>query len=135
MAREDSQFKNGNLGGPGRHPLRPELKELKSLNQFEFHKILNDLIYKTKSELQLKINDPTTTSLELAVASVLAKSISTGDPVKLSYITDRLVGKPKENIEIQMRPYQELDDEELVRRIATAEGRKTLSAGTPEIQS
>lgn len=133
MGSEEGYFKNGNAGGPGRPRLDAEVKELRNLNQFEFHKILNDLGFKTKDELQAKINDPSTTALELAVASILAAAIKTGDPTRLSYITDRLVGKPKESLEIQIRPYQELDDEELARRIETIKGRTSLPTGTSTI--
>jgi hypothetical protein len=94
-------FKPGQSGNAnGRPPLVPEA-------------ILNDLSFKTKEELQAKINDPQTTVLELAIASILAKSISSGDPTRLEYVTNRLVGKPKETIEIT-NPYAQLSKEKLI---------------------
>jgi hypothetical protein len=107
-------FKPGQSGNPNGRPLLvPELKEIKTLNQFEFHRILNDLSFKTKEELQAKINNPETTVLELAIASILAKSIQSGDPTRLEYVTTHLGLKPKERIEIT-NPYAGLPREKLI---------------------
>jgi len=113
MAKEDTQFKNGHPGGPGRPRLPEDLKEVKKLNQFELEKSLNEMLTMTPEQLKRVKTDPESTMLQILIASIITHGANKGDPIRLNFLLDRLIGKMKENIHVKVEPFQDKSDEEL----------------------
>ena len=94
-------FGAGNNANPdGRPPLPADVREVRNITQEEFFLTINKLAKMTAERLRDRISDPTTPSLELAVATVLAAAIQKGDHVRLNAILDRLIGRPKFTVEL-----------------------------------
>ena len=94
-------FKKGGPPGPGRPQLPEDIKKARELNTVELTRILNELVYCSKGELEAKIKNPATDMLEVIGASILLKGADFGDPMRLNFILDRLVGKVKEQVEVE----------------------------------
>jgi hypothetical protein len=108
-----NDFKDGNPGGPGRPTTPDEVKLARSMNQVELSRILNDLIYCSKDELKAKLSEPSISVFELAIGSIIKNAVEKGDQTRIAFLLERLVGKPKETIEIQ-NPYNDMSLEELM---------------------
>lgn len=80
MNGEETQFKKGNPGGPGRPP-----KE----------HCLTDLL---KEALDQEYNDTGKTKKQMVIDKMYELAIS-GDPIILKYFFDRIDGKPLQTIE------------------------------------
>lgn len=114
MPREKTKgsFKVGHPGGPGRPKLPPEVHELKRINRAEVQKVLNEYLNLTREQLNKVTKDPEATSLQLFVISLITQGINKGDPVRLGFLFDQLIGKMTEKIEVS-NPYAQMSLEEL----------------------
>lgn len=65
----------------------------------EFRKKVAHLLDSTAKELQEKLVDPNTSSVDLALISILLKGIQEADVARLNFFFDRLYGKPKQVLE------------------------------------
>lgn len=113
----------------GRPKLDLEIKEARKLNKQETVRILTDFWFYTKEQLNAKLQDPEATLGELAIGKILANAIAKGDPVRLNFILERIVGKVKEDIEITgkdggpielSRKFKDLPDAELLKMLPDA---------------
>lgn len=87
-------FKKGKSGNPGGRPKLPEeLRKAKEMTKADFLDIATKFLKLTKEELQAKAKDPKTTAVELVVASVIAKCISTGDQKRINFLLEWMFGK------------------------------------------
>jgi hypothetical protein len=87
-------WKKGETGNAKGAPKVPEdIKEARRLNGPEFDRIANKLLAMTKAEIVKIVNEPTTPSLDLIVASVIHKAIIEGDAKRLDYLLCRTIGK------------------------------------------
>lgn len=77
-----------------------DIKEARILNQIEIQRVLNDLISCSREDLKNKLADVKSSMLTLIVGSILTNAANKGDPVRLNFILDRLIGKAKETIDI-----------------------------------
>jgi hypothetical protein len=93
------RFEKGKPGGPGRPPLPADVREVRRLNKVELERALNDFLLLTPDQLKKKRQDPETTMLEHLILSVMSHGTSKGDPVRLDFFLNRLVGKVKEQVE------------------------------------
>ena len=92
MPSEDTQFKSGNPGGPGRPP-----KE----------HCLTDLL---KEALDQEYNDTGKTKKQMVIDKMYELAIA-GDPIILKYFFDRIDGKPLQTIEANVtRPNIDLSN-------------------------
>lgn len=91
-------FRPGQSGNPSGRPKLPD--ELKDATPLEIKLLIWRLWKLKRDELQAFISNPDTPAGQLHVASVLAKGIKEGDPVRLDYLLNRLIGKVKEVVEL-----------------------------------
>lgn len=89
----------GQPGGPGRPAVTPQLKQLKKLNAEKLAEILNRLAHATVDELKAISQDPMTSIFELTICAILKNAVQKGDQQRVNFLLDRLVGKPKEQVE------------------------------------
>ena len=96
------QFKKGVSGNPGGQPKIPDdIKEARSLNQYELERIINRYLHMTKGELVAAIKNDATPMMEVTVASIVLKAASGGDHLRLDFILNRLIGKVKDKVQIE----------------------------------
>jgi hypothetical protein len=108
------KFKPGHdIVSPGRPPIPEDVKEAKALNQVTVVRIFNELNHMTADELKERASDPKTTIFEHLVIAVLKKGVQMGDPNRAEFILNRIIGKPKESLEITVNPYTSKSVEEL----------------------
>lgn len=89
-------FKPGYKGGPGRPRVPEDLKKSRKYNRHDFERVLNKYINMTGPEINSSIRSNTLPIIEMAVAKMLAKAFNEGDPRRMEFILDRLIGKPRE---------------------------------------
>lgn len=89
-------FEPGNPGGPGAPKIPEEIKQARKLNRLEFERVLNKYIHMQLGALRKIIEDPTTPVLDGVVCKILVKGFNEGDPRRLEFVIDRLIGKVKE---------------------------------------
>lgn len=109
-------FKPGQSGNPSGRPKPP--KELLDA-QPETIKLAIWRFWKmTKEELQAVIQDPATPAGELFIATTYAKGIAKGDPTRLEFLLNRLIGKVKEERDINVNVMQLPSREEALQILA-----------------
>ena len=82
------RFKPGQSGNPGG---RPKAKITIDL----LKEIVEKLFLMNREQLQQVITDAKTTTIELQFVSIMARAAKDGDYSRLSFILDRIIGKPK----------------------------------------
>jgi hypothetical protein len=103
VPKEDSQFKPGQSGNPKGRPALPEdLRQAKALNKVELTRELNALIHMTKPELEAVLESPESTMIRRMAARVIQESDSAGDEKRLGFLLDRLVGKVKDELALEL---------------------------------
>lgn len=93
---------SGNLNGRPKIP--DEIKEARKLNRITFERISNKYIWMTEAEIKAARKDPGTPMVDQAVISLLLKGISAGCHLRLNFILDRLIGKIKDEVEVNVYP-------------------------------
>jgi len=94
-------FKPGVSGNPNGAPKIPdEIKEARKLNKIQVEEILNKFLNWPLSDLVLFTQKKESPVLEVLVARILLEGIKKGDQVRLEFIFQRLVGKVKEEIDL-----------------------------------
>lgn len=86
-------FQKGNSGRP-KDPI--ELHLIKRMTKGEFEVLMQKLIHLTPDEL----NDYKGTVLEMAMVSIMKKSIDQGDQWRLQFFIERLFGKVSDKLEV-----------------------------------
>ena len=92
-------FKKGHKLGKGRSPIPDDVRGLKLLNQREVELIFNELMNLTADELAVFAVNKKNTVKKLMVAQIMVHAINKGDHIRLDFILNRLLGKPKEVVE------------------------------------
>lgn len=109
-------YQKGHPGGPGRPPHPPELKEAKQYTRTEIEAVLTQALLLSDSELKLRLKDPDIRVLDKMVYTICAKGIDQGDPVRLNFLLDRIIGKvkdPPQEVTFTMK-LQELPTHEVI---------------------
>ncbi len=111
---EGKRFKRGESGNPdGRPPLPPEIKQARALTTLELQRALNELIHCSREELKAKVSAPNATLLTLTIGSILSQAVQKGDPIRLNFLIERLVGKVKDVVEVK-GGFAQMSDQELL---------------------
>ena len=116
-------FKSGGRDwkpGETGHQLPSDLRRARRLNKVEFERIANKYFYSSKEEIAKAMSEEGVPAIEFAVCKVIVEAAKHGDTKRLSFLLDRLLGKPKESIEIS-RPkddVSELGDEDIENELA-----------------
>ena len=92
--------KDNQPANSGRKKLPRDLVVATSLTKTKLEGLLNLHLWMTEGELVKVIKDPKTPMLSKTIASIIMKAIENGDDRRLTFILDRLIGKPKEEIDI-----------------------------------
>lgn len=98
-------FKPGTVNNPKGRPKVPEdIKESKKLNQYELELIMNRLLNLKPAELAAEIKSGELSMKEITVANVIQKAAALADHHRLEFILNRIIGKVKEQVEINSHP-------------------------------
>jgi hypothetical protein len=102
MAKENKgQFKPGQSGNPGgRVKLPDDIKEARKLNVVEFERAMNKCLYLTPANLELLLSAEETPVIEHLIGAVIKRGIKDGSHAHLDFVLNRLVGKVKDQLEV-----------------------------------
>lgn len=93
-------FEPGKSGNPrGSSEIARQLGDVKHLNKLKVAEILNRFMTMSLDEVMLFANNKSNPAVEVLVASIIVFGIKHGDQSRLTFLLDRLLGKPKEEIE------------------------------------
>ena len=92
--------KDNQPANKGRKKLPRDLAVANSLTKAKLEGLLNLHLWMTEKELNKVVKDAKTPMISKAIASIISKAIENGDDRRLTFILDRLIGKPKEEIDI-----------------------------------
>lgn len=98
--KKSTRFVKGNPGGPGRPKQPLEIQDAKQYMKNEFDRIVLKLSAMPIEELQAFIKAKQGTVLEMAMAACYFKAASTGNNNNIAFFMDRIVGKPKQQVEL-----------------------------------
>jgi hypothetical protein len=99
-------FQKGRSGNPGgKKPLPEELKIASRLTAEEFIGLCNKFLKMNIVELMAVTGDPKnpnqkSTMLEMLVASIIRKSLNEGDPRRLDFLLNRIIGEVQKRLEV-----------------------------------
>lgn len=100
----------------GRPPTPPELKAARRLTKTEFEVLVNKFLWADTATLIAYQQDPSLTTIERMMCSVISAALQDGEPKQLEFFLTRLLGKPKDTVEvITPKPYilEKLDGTQL----------------------
>lgn len=98
-------FEPGNKVGKGRPPIPEDIKQARKLNQNEFERVANKFLYLTRDELKAALAQPTTTTIELMLGSIIAQAVQKGDHMRLEFMLNRLIGKVTDVVKLEVEPF------------------------------
>jgi hypothetical protein len=124
MANEKNlkPFPKGVSGNPLGAKLRnPELMAIRRLTSVEVAEIGTLMLEGNIEKLQALATDKEASVLKVWIAALIVKSMNKGDSTTFNAIMDRIVGKPKERIDINSTELQVrlISDSDLETRIKT----------------
>lgn len=102
-------FTPGNPGGPGRPPIPDDIKNARRLNRQEVERTVNLFLYMSEAEIDAKLQDKTTVMLEHLVGSIVLRAKRDGDPARMNFLIEQVLGSLPKNFNI--RNYSELSDD------------------------
>lgn len=108
MADPRKNLKSWKPGQSGNPSGRPKGK----LTRDEVEAIMARFTRLSREELQIVVQNPKSTMLEIMVASVMAKAAKDGDCARLNFLLDRSIGKVKDIQEVHQHNYDEDLDKE-----------------------
>lgn len=90
-------IKEGQVLNPnGRPVVPPDLKKAREMNKDEFERIANKFLYMNQDEIKYQMAYGELSMIELAVCQLIVIGVNKGDPWRLGFLLDRLLGKPKD---------------------------------------
>jgi len=84
----------------GRKKLDPDIKAANALTKGTLEGLLNVHLWMNQKQLTKVVTDPKAPMINKTIASIICKAVEGGDDRRLTFILDRLIGKPKEEINI-----------------------------------
>lgn len=103
--KRDTRFQKGNKGGPGRPPDPPELKEAKRLNKTNFELLINKYLWASDADLAAALADSSLPKIERIMIRILQEADGGGDQGRMEWVTQRLIGKVKDQVEVSAKPF------------------------------
>jgi len=101
--KKKNEFKKGQSGNPRGRPKVPvELKRARRLTQIEFEKSVNKFLFGDKKHLNKVLNDPASTTFDLLIGQMIVMAIKQGDYQRLNFLMDRIIGKAKETVRVEV---------------------------------
>lgn len=99
-----SYFKKGNkkAQGHGRPKLTKEQKELSLKNRTDFKNILNKYMQLDASQIEELLHERKLPAIDMMVLRNLLNTINSGDPTKVDWALNHIVGKEKETTNINL---------------------------------
>ncbi len=100
------RFEPGVSGNPsGKKPLPKDLRDASRLTAEEFIGLCNRFLKMTMPELLAVTGtaqnpNVTSTMLEMLVASIIRKSLNEGDPRRLDFLLNRIIGEVQKRLEL-----------------------------------
>jgi hypothetical protein len=98
------KYEKGYIGGPGRKHGSLTYKWGKHTRE-SIGSVFSEMIEYTLPQLQNRMKEPGCTVLEMMIGSVIMKAIKDGDTTRMNGLLDRVIGRPKEEVEIV--PFEE----------------------------
>ena len=95
-----NKFLPGTKAGPGRPPEPPETKEIKKLTMAQLHEVISLVMACSFEQLKDMAKDDKASVIQRMTASLAVRTISKGDPFTWDGLLNRIVGKPKERLEV-----------------------------------
>jgi len=96
------KFLKGHSGNPaGRKPLDPAIVAIRNLTDDQLKEVGSLLVKGDDQALKKIVDDPKATVLQKMIASISIKAIIKGDEKAFDTIMNRLIGKPKEVVEVK----------------------------------
>lgn len=94
-------FVKGKSGNPkGRPKATPENKSLRALTAFRFNEIVQKYLHSNIEDLKVIMKDKKTPALDMMLLSAILTAIRAGDLKTLNLILDRIIGKPRDVVDI-----------------------------------
>lgn len=115
-------FKKGWKGGPGRPKVPEDLKEVRKITNTSLETKLHEFLTMSAQELSGVKQNPKSSMLELMIHSIVVNAVNRGDQQRMGFLMDRLLGKVKDQIEVETytRPLRELSNDELLKQLPEA---------------
>lgn len=99
MAKSNTSFKIGQSGNPSGRPQIPEdIRKAVAVTQQAFIRVASSFLSMDREQIQQKLQDPTSSMLEIIVGGIVAKAAKDQDQVRAAFILDRVIGKPKDAV-------------------------------------
>lgn len=96
-------FKPGKSGNPNGSPGLPQLlKDARKLNQVALERVVNQLLHCEENEIDALLAKKDASVFEKIVASILKAAILDADQHKMEWVLQRMLGKVKDQIEVQI---------------------------------
>lgn len=97
----EKQWKPGQTGNPnGRPPLNPIQRALKNLTVQTYREVIEAVCTGNLDRLREMVEDPTTSALQVGVATAFMKAIKAGDYAVIERIAERIVGKIPDELNV-----------------------------------
>lgn len=110
---KEFQFKKGQSGNPSGKPKVVFTAE-------ELRKRIAKALSFNKEQLAEILHDKKSTSLDLVLASVIAKAIKDGDINKMEYLFNRSIGKVKDTLDVTQNILTDMSREEILKKAQQA---------------
>lgn len=100
---EHTRFKKGVSGNPaGTRKLPLDLRKIAEMTADELKRIISKHFRMDKDELELVLNDPRSPTINLIIASTIARAIKEGDVYRAESLFQRSIGRVADAVEIEM---------------------------------
>jgi hypothetical protein len=83
----------GERGGPGRPPVDKKIRELKKINREFVEQSFSRFFSMDQPQIEAMLEAKTCNVFEATLAAIFLKAIKEGDPSRLNFLLERVVGK------------------------------------------
>ncbi len=99
-------FQKGHKLSKGKPPLTPEVRGIRAMSSQLILSLMARFFDMDRSQLATYLQNPATPSLDLMLGKFILKAIDENDPSRFKELMDRLIGKSKESIalDVKMEP-------------------------------
>ena len=120
-------FTKGTSGNPcGRPKIPDDIKELNNFNSVEFARICNDMFYMKSDDLEKVLQDRDEQVIRKIVAKTLKEALKTGDPKRVEFFLNRLIGKcPAQDQNVGLKISYHAEIMEMIREAEAESGAET----------